>query len=334
MAIIIIFLCHPGCVSVISKKNSLATTSTFKSDAYDVYFSGSDINVKRSTKAALLLVGGGDNDIGAMDWFLRQGDFGDVVIIRGSGSDGYNSYLLEKGANSVTSIVIKSRKAASDIDVLQKIRGAEIIFFAGGDQSDYARNLTDTPLAREIEASARRGVPVGGNSAGLAILGQFYFPAYKDTITSSQSLPNPGHERLILEKNLLKLPFLGKLITDSHFQNRDRMGRLLTFMARILCDNWSSSIRGVGLDENVALAISRTGVTTVYAKNGLAYLLESNTAPLSCQKSDPLTFEKVIVRKLRSGDTFDFNNWNTVPAPSYNLDVRRGVIHSSAGSIY
>lgn len=321
-------------MSLTSKKTSLTSSSTFKSKAYDTYFSGSALDVKRPTEAALLLVGGGADDIGAMEWFLRQGNFGDVVIIRGSGSDGYNSYLVEKGANSVTSIVIKSREAASDINVLQKIRAAEMIFFAGGDQSDYARNLTDTPLAKEIGASAQRGVPVGGNSAGLAILGQFYFPAYKDTITSNQSLPNPGHERLMLERNLLQLPFLEKLITDSHFQNRDRMGRLLTFMARILCDNWSSSIRGIGLDENVALAINRTGMTHVYAKKGQAYLLESNAAPRSCQKSEPLTYEKIIVRKLRSGDTFDFNNWNTVPIPSYNLDVRRGVIQSSAGSIY
>ena len=331
--IIATFFCHLGCTSF-SKRDVATAVSIVKSKSHDIYFSGSRTDVQHNVESAILLSGGGDGDNGSMDWFLQQGKFGDVVVLRGSGADGYNQYLIEKGANSVTSIVIKTPAAASDLSVLNKVRSAELIFFAGGDQSDYARNLACTPLAREIETSTKRGASIGGNSAGLAILGEFYFPAYRDTITSNQTLSNPQHERLLLDRDLLHLPHLENVITDSHFRNRDRMGRLLTFMARIQCDKWSSDIRGVGLDETVAIGIRRSGMATVFSKTGMAYLLESRTAPTSCQTSRPLTFKNVVVRKLKSGETFDFNNWNISTASTYGLDVVDGVIHSSIGSIY
>jgi cyanophycinase len=242
--------------------------------------------------------------------------------------------LLEKGANSVTSIVVKSAQAAKDDDLLQRVRRAEAIFFAGGDQSNYARHLSSNPLIKEVNAAAKRGIPVGGTSAGLAILGEFYFPAYKDTITSSDALINPHHERLILEKRLLDLPFLKNVITDSHFENRNRMGRLITFMARIISDNWSQKIRAIGVDESTAVMIDRNGTARIFSKNGHAYLLEPTGTPTRRSKSAPLTFGKINVRRLPNGGTFDVSTWSNENIPHYTLDVLDGKIISNIGTVY
>lgn len=324
-----------SCISAPSKTSSNGRpTKVTLTETHDIYFTGSATDVKRETNPCLFLAGGGTDFDEAWGWFLKQSNFGDIVVIRGSGSDGYNDMLIEKGANSVTSIVVKSTQAAKNDDLLQRVRRAEAIFFAGGDQSDYAKHLTGTPLIKEINAAAKRGIPVGGTSAGLAILGEFYFPAYKDTITSSDALINPHHERLILEKRLLDLPFLKNVITDSHFENRNRMGRLITFMARIVSDNWSQKIRAIGVDESTAVMIDGNGTARIFSKNGHAYLLEPTGAPTKCRKSEPLTFGKINVWRLPGGSTFDVSTWSNENMPHYTLDVIDGNIISDVGTVY
>jgi cyanophycinase len=314
-------------------KNSPAST-LIRANNYDIYTSGSSIDGTPTPRGGLILAGGGSGGDSALVWFVRQAGYGDIVIIRASGGDGYNKTLINMGANTVTSIVIKSREAAQDSELLSKIKKAEGIFFAGGDQSNYANFLTGSPLALAINKAAERGVPIGGSSAGLAILGEFYFPAYRDTVTSDQTLADPYDHRVILEKNLLRLPHLANLITDSHFKNRDRMGRLVTFMARILTDNWANHVRGLGLDENVAIAIETDGSAQVFSDSGHAYLLEARSKPNLCEKLVPLTFNSVTIRKLPANTKFNFNNWSDIPAKTYSLSVVSGKIVPSDGTVY
>ena len=113
------------------------------------------------------------------------------------------------------------------------MRKAEAIFIAGGDQWNYVRYWKGTPLAAAIHDAVKRGVPIGGTSAGLAILGQYSFSAEMDTITSPQALSDPFDPHLTLESSFLKLPNLEGVITGSHFSQRDRFGRLLAFLACI-----------------------------------------------------------------------------------------------------
>ena len=308
--------------------------ATFKDESLEIYFSGSTQNVSPITTPALALMGGGTDQDDAWAWFLKQANFGDVVAIRGSGGDGYNDMLINLGANSVSSIVVKSAAAASNPQIIERIRNAEAIFFAGGDQSDYARKLPNSPAIKEINAAAKRGIPIGGTSAGLAILGEFYFPAFNDSISSAESLSNPYHERLVLDRALLHLPSLEKMITDSHFKNRDRFGRLLAFMARIINDNWSDNVKGIALDEKTTLAIGQNGDAQIFSEGGHAYLLESTGRPQSCKKDYSLTFEKIKVWRLPAGTQFNFSNWKAIKFEPYEINVTAGLLSSSAGSIY
>ncbi|MEI6833686.1 MAG: cyanophycinase [bacterium] len=324
-----------SCTTTITKSDKRSPKSSVKrATNYDIYTAGSSIDVAPTPRGGLILVGGGSGGDPALAWFVRQAGYGDIVIIRASGADAYNQPLINMGANTVTSIVIKSREAAQDSELLSKIKKAEGIFFAGGDQSNYANFLTGSPLALAINKAAERGVPIGGSSAGLAILGEFYFPAYKDTVTSDQTLADPYDHRVVLEKNLLRLPHLDNLITDSHFRNRDRMGRLVTFMARILTDKWANHVRGVGLDENVAIAIETDGSAQVFSDSGHAYLLEAISKPDLCAKLLPLTFNSVTVRKLPANTKFNFSNWSKIPAKTYSLSVVSGKIIPSDGTVY
>lgn len=54
------------------------------------------------------MMGGASENDSAMAWFLRQAYGGDVLVLRASGSNGYNAYMLGLpgvGLNSVESIV-------------------------------------------------------------------------------------------------------------------------------------------------------------------------------------------------------------------------------------
>jgi len=62
-----------------------------------------------------------------------------------------------------------------------------------------------------------------------------------DGLTSKQALANPYFSRVTVRRDFLEIPLLRNTLTDSHFAKRDRMGRTLVFLARIVQDGWSLS---------------------------------------------------------------------------------------------
>ena len=54
-------------------------------------------------------MGGATEDDNAMIWFLERSNGGDILVLRTSGSDGYNNYLFSElgvNVNSVETIVL------------------------------------------------------------------------------------------------------------------------------------------------------------------------------------------------------------------------------------
>lgn len=305
---------------------------------YEYYVAGNPGDVATMTAPGLLLVGGSTDQDDAMRWMIGRSGGGDFVIIRASGTDAYNPYIYSDlgGVDSCETIIIQKRSASYDPFVLEKIAGAEALFIAGGNQWDYVRLWQGTPLEDAIHGAAARGAPVGGTSAGLAILGEFAFTAQQGTIISSQALKNPYHSHVTLTNDFLHLPFLGGVITDSHFAARDRMGRLITFLARIIEDGWAGQARGIGIDEKTALAVDEDGDATVFGQ-GAVYFLETTGAPGVCQKNTPLTFENVSVYRISGGDgRFDLASWRGHGGTAYSLSAVEGVLVSTqpGGGIY
>lgn len=98
---------------------------------------------------------------------------------------------------------------------------AEALFIVGGDQYDYVKYWKGTPVEDAIHTLAKRNVPIGGTSAGLAILGEFLFSAQNDTVYSDDALANPYNRRVTLDRDFLTLPNMGNVITDGHLDYRD-----------------------------------------------------------------------------------------------------------------
>ena len=305
---------------------------------YTSYFTGSIIDVKPVTTPLTLLVGGGLDRDDAMQLFVDRAGRGNILILRESGSDGYNTWLFAKGAKSVQTIVITSVTGANSIPVITAIRNAEGIFFAGGDQSNYVRFQKNTAVESEVNAAVARGIPVGGTSAGLAILGQYVYSAETLSTTSANALANPYIADITLTKDFLDVSALSGVITDSHFATRDRMGRLITFMARIIKDGWAPGVKGIGVEEGVAIGINQNGIATVFASEGTyAYPLQTRAAASVCLAGTPLSIKEIEAYKIGNRAEFDFNTWTVVSGASsapYSLSVNSGLISSTNGSIY
>jgi cyanophycinase len=156
--------------------------------------------------------------------------------------------------------------------------------------------------------------------------------------TSATALANPYIADITLAKDFLSVPNLSGLITDSHFSTRDRMGRLVTFMARIIKDGWAASVKGIGVEEGVAIGIDQDGIGTVYAGAGIYAYPTRTTAPASvCLAGTPLSIAGIETYKIGTGAKFDFNTWTVTSGASttpYTLTVNNGVLSSSVGSIY
>jgi cyanophycinase len=319
---------------------------THSTKLYDYYLSGSAADMQPAAPATqqLVLMGGGlDVDAAFKAMFAKAATGGgkiDVVVIRVTGADGYNDYLANQlygpgesnPVDSVETLVIKSREGADDATVNAIVSRAEAVFIAGGDQWDYVRLWKGSKLDTTLQALRARRVPIGGTSAGLSVLGDIDFSAQNGTITSAEALANPYDRSLTLDRGFISgLPGLANTITDSHLVTRDRMGRLITFLARIQNDGGLSpgQARGIGLDENTALVVDAGQASVV--GGGTAYFVQPLLAADVLQAKKPLTLRNVRIDRVRPGTaSFNLLDWTRSDAAApYFVDAMSGALSSS-----
>jgi cyanophycinase-like exopeptidase len=128
---------------------------------------------------------------------------------------------------------------------------------------------------------------------------------------------------------------MGSISPDSHFVTRDRMGRLVTFLARIVQDGWAPTAKGVGIDEMTALAMEPDGSAIVLG-SGAAYFLQTPGLPEVCQPKTELTYHNISVYRVAGPATFNFSSWTGSGGTTYTLNVDAGVVTSTqaGGGIY
>jgi cyanophycinase len=295
---------------------------------YKYFLAGNKEDVQTKTEGGVLLAGGGKDVDAAFEWLLRKSGGGDIVILRASGGPGYHDYLTKLGkVDSVETIVFEDGKAARDPFVLERIRKAEAIFFAGGDQWNYVRMWRDSPVEDAIHEQVRKGVPVGGTSAGLAILGQYSFSAEKDTVQSPEALADAFDPKVTIASGFLALRNLECLITDSHFARRDRMGRLLIFLGRIRQESKCSEVYGLGVDERTAVLMEPDGSAQVVGE-AAAYLVRLKAKP-QLRPGEKASAGPFAVVKVNAGSKLDLRRRKAEGAPGYELRVQSGTVTSS-----
>lgn len=301
--------------------------------SFTSWLTGDAADVQTTTSGGTVLMGGSTDVDAAIRWMIQKSGGGDFVVIRASGADGYNNYIYSElgGVNSVETLLLTSRTQANDPVVEQKIRNAEAVFIAGGDQANYVNYWKDTKVEDALNYLRNtKQVPIGGTSAGCAIQGSVYFSALNGTITSSEALSNPYNRKLTLGRNdFLNNPFLGNTITDTHFNNPDRRGRLVTFLARMSKD-WAIDLpKGIGVDEKTAVCIEPNGTAKVFGTGTAFFLIQNRTGdvPERCESRKSLHWyrsrQAIDVYKVpgtaTGTGTFDLNAWNSGSGGSWQF---------------
>jgi cyanophycinase-like exopeptidase len=158
-------------------------------------------------------------------------------------------------------------------------------------------------------------------------------------VTSSQALADPFNQNITLDREFLALPLMQGIITDQHLIERDRIGRTLTFMARIVADGWAPESKAIAIDRETAVLVEASGRSTIVANadhpTPFAYFIRGGT-PQVVAPNTPLTYLNLDVQRAQPGSTFNLGRWKGTGLTSYTLNVNAGVISSTQpdGSIY
>jgi cyanophycinase len=301
---------------------------------------GSDENTVTHPTAGVLLIGGAEEgrlgEASATRWFLKRAAQGDYLVLRSGGIGDQAAWICDRFRDLVASaaeLSIDSRAAANHPEVIQTIRDADALFIAGGDQNEYENYWEGSAVEDAINYLINhKRVPVAGTSAGMAILGEYYYAPAQDGVLSSEILDDPFHPntRDIYRSNFLKVASLKRVITDTHLDRLDedhpetRYGRLLGLLARVVHDNGMQlPAYGIGLEEGAFVAIDEQGIARVFGngteKGQDAYFLQTQgVLPEQIQSGLPLIWNHngraVKVYKIsgtpNGSGRFDLSNWS------------------------
>ncbi len=286
-------------------------TQDCRGEAFDYFVSGDPAAPhRRKTRFGIVFMGGGGYVEGAYRAIAERAGFGHIVVLRATAD---HSFDLDDGklgplflgvwgpTLSCQTFTFHTRAAAFDQRVITALRHADGVFLAGGDQSNYVRYWKATPVQAALNALVRRAAPIGGSSAGLAILGHYSYTAFDGgSLESKVALADPLGPAVTLEDDLLHFRWLENLITDTHFSARSRLGRLIVFVARL--DRSTRRVYGVGVDERSAVIVDADGTgRVVEGSEGSAWVVTLDGAKTILTRGLPLSASRVqIVQMARS----------------------------------
>ena len=196
--------------------------------------------VRAAEPGPLVIVGGGGTPLAVRQHFVKLagGKAARIAVLpqasaredRGVSSE---KMFSELGAKAFI-VELKNPKAAR-----ARLDEATAIWFPGGSQAVLYKALEKSGLAKTIRDRHARGLPIGGTSAGAAVMSAVMIPAMPD-------------KPALLSGNTPTIPGLGLapgLIIDQHFIVRRRMNRLLS----AVIDH--PDLLGVGIGETTAIIV-------------------------------------------------------------------------------
>jgi cyanophycinase len=309
-----------------------STAHNYRDESFDYFVAGDPGRPRAAhTEYGLALMGGGGAVDAAYRFIAGHAGAGHIVILRAVADNVFDPDDGDYGESfagkwgpvvSAETIVFHSRKAAFDSRVIAVLRNADGIFLAGGDQGNYIRYWKGTPVQQALNAHARANRPIGGSSAGLAILGQFSYTSLDGgSMESKIALADPYDAGVTLEDDFLHLRRLENVFTDTHFSTRCRLGRLIVFVARVNQAHPAAKAFGLGIDEKSALLIGAGGVGRLAEGSaGSAWLVMPQRPAAVLSTGQPLTLNDVRIVRLDLGSELDFKSRRIDHAGAESLD--------------
>jgi len=257
-------------------------------------------------RGTLLLIGGGlDNDNGPvyqrfLELASRNGEPRIVVATAATGpqddeaTDKTESLRTWRWGVQVEVV----RRETPTAETVAAIDAATAMFFTGGDQKRitdrYRAGGQDSPEWLAMQRLLARGGVIAGASAGDAMMGEFMFltGGSARALGIAPAKVADGEEAPVLGPQLGPgMKFLPWALTDSHFFERDRMGRLVAGLEA------SGTRLGIGVGEDAAVEIDlATGMLTGVSVS------ESLLVDAAHLVRDGLSRRRLVGRVIHQGD--------------------------------
>ena len=214
----------------------------------------------------------------------------------------YRDIFMDLGAADVTPVHTMTRLQADDEHTAAMIRRATGIFMTGGNQLRLSSAVAGTRLGDAIAVRFHEGAVVAGTSAGASALSSHM-------IAFGASGATPKHRMAQIAAGLGLLP---GVIVDQHFQQRNRLGRLLSLIAQ------NPSLLGLGVDEDTAGVVGPDGVMEVIGRGSITVIdgSGSDTDAWEVRGHQPLMISGVVLHSLPAGYRFDLQRRTRVASPS------------------
>jgi cyanophycinase len=203
----------------------------------------------------------------------------------------YQSLFRGLGIPDVRGLRPLTRDDASQPDAVAAVTDATGVFMTGGNQLRLSSVIGGTPLGRAIIDRHRHGAIVAGTSAGASAISTHM-------VAFGTSGTTPKQRMTQMSAGLGLLP--GVLI-DQHFEQRNRIGRLLALVAQ------SPALLGIGIDEDTAALVSPAGVMEVLGKGSVTILdpARLQTDAYEVKRHKPIMVSGVTLHSLPGGYRFD-----------------------------
>jgi cyanophycinase len=225
----------------------------------------------------------------------------------------YRSIFTELGAAAVIPLHAVTRTQANDEHIARQVRDATGVFMTGGNQLRLSSMIGGTRLADAIMTRFQAGSVVAGTSAGASAVSSHM-------IAFGASGATPKHRMAQIAAGLGLLP---GVIVDQHFQQRNRLGRLLSLIAQ------NPSLLGLGVDEDTAGVVGPDSVMEVIGRGSVTVVdgSASETDAWEIRGHRPLMISGVVLHSLPAGYRFDLRRRTRVSTP--HLHAIQGEIASS-----
>jgi cyanophycinase len=216
--------------------------------------------------------------------------------------DRYRQVFGELGVAKVRTIHAITRPQANDETAALAIRDATGIFMTGGNQLRLSSTIGGTRLADAVLDQFRQGAVVAGTSAGASAMSSHM-------IAFGASGATPKHRMAQIAAGLGVLP---GVIVDQHFQQRNRLGRLLSLIAQ------NPSLLGLCVDEDTAGVVGPDHVMEVIGRGSITVVdgAQSETDAWEVHGHRPLMISGVVLHSLPAGYRFDLRRRERVMAPT------------------
>lgn len=272
-----------------------------------------EMRTPQATKTAVLVIGGAEDKVHGREilrtFFARAGaNDAHIAIIPSASREPsiiggrYIRIFEDMGAKKVELLDIREREQCEYRDYQQSLEACTGVFLTGGDQLRLCGVLSDTPAIDIIRQRVRTGeLTLAGTSAGAAVMGHHM-------IAGGGSGESPNRSLVDMATGL---GFIPEVIVDQHFNNRNRMGRLMSAIAS------HPDRLGIGIDEDTCALFERDGWLQVLGKGSVTIIDPTevtHTNEPHVGATEPLNLHNLRLHILSHGDRFHLYQRTVLPA--------------------